>query len=451
MIESTLPVRVSLVTKPRGFFRILHDARRNALNIIPEICTTQPIVSGKILRRFHMVMDPASLRRILVDRPDDYPKSPEALNLLRPAMGKGLFVAEGAHWRWQRRAVMPVFTLRNVAALSPVMSDAAAHVVDRVSAACAHGPINMADETLQTAFDVIATVTFSHKTGIPRDLAHRAIEHYVSGAARVSLFDFLGFPTWFPRPERLFTGPALRQLKHAADKAIDARRVRTSTETPDLLDLLIDAQDPETGRQMTTGELRDNLLTLLVAGHETTALALAWSLYLCAFDQEVQRRARSEAQAVLNGSIATADDIAGLPYIRQIIDEAMRLYPPVGFLSRTARIKDTLCGREVRPGDTIMLPIYALHRNQLLWQAPDRFDPDRFADPRNIDRFSYLPFGDGPRICLGSSFAMQEAVMVLATLLSRFRFTLVPGQHPEPVMILSLRPGGGVWLNAEPL
>ena len=137
------------------------------------------------------------------------------------------------------------------------------------------------------------------------------------------------------------------------------------------------------------------------------------------------------------------------PLVRRIVDEALRLYPPAAFLARTAMEPDSLCGREVRVGDTVILPIYALHRNALLWDNPDGFDPARFTHPKSIDRFSYLPFGDGPRICIGASFALQEAVIILATLLARFRFTAIPGRAPKPVMILTLRPEGGVWLGVE--
>ena len=134
-----------------------------------------------------------------------------------------------------------------------------------------------------------------------------------------------------------------------------------------------------------------------------------------------------------------------------IVDEALRLYPAAGIISRTAQKHDTLCDREIRPGDTVMIPIYALGRNELLWDEPDAFRPERFADRKAIDRYAYLPFGDGPRICIGASFALQEAVIILATLLGRFKFTPVPGREPKPVMILTLRPEGGVWMPAEPL
>ena len=195
--------------------------------------------------------------------------------------------------------------------------------------------------------------------------------------------------------------------------------------------------------------MRDNLLTFIVAGHETTALTLAWALYLCAHDPAVQDAARAEAMGVLQGRAATAADLAALPLTRRIVDEALRLYPPAAFLARTAMAPDTLCGREVKVGDTVILPIYALHRNALLWDNPDAFDPSRFDQTRAVDRFAYLPFGDGPRICIGASFALQEAVIILATLLSRFRFSAIAGRAPKPVMILTLRPEGGVWLGVE--
>jgi cytochrome P450 len=278
---------------------------------------------------------------------------------------------------------------------------------------------------------------------------HQAIEQYIGETAKVSLLDVLGAPPWVPRPNRLFTGSAMRETKRLADRAIEARRSEGAKAPPDLLDLLMAGADPEGGRQMTTAELRDNLLTFIVAGHETTALTLSWALYLCAFDPAAQAAAQKEAQAALGDRAATVADLPSLPLVRRIVDETLRMYPPAAFLSRTAMAPDTLCGREIRPGDTVILPIYALHRHRLLWEDADAFRPDRFADPKSVPRFQYLPFGDGPRICIGASFALQEAVIVLATLLARFRFSPVPGKNPKPVMILTLRPEGGVWLKVE--
>lgn len=449
-MDRPLPARVALINQPVGLFRSLAMARRNVLSIIPELAVKQPMVSGKMGKRWHMVMDPIAIREMLLDRVDDYPKSLVTKNLLRPAIGKSLFIAEGAQWRWQRRAVAPAFSHRNMLNLSPIMTAAAERSADRIESA---GPaaINLLDEMVTTTFDVISDVTFSGGDRFDRDAVHRAIDAYIAEAGKISLFDILGFPDWLPRPGRAMSGRALRDMKRIADDAINARAQRGTSKVPDLLDLLLGGVDPETKRQMNTAELRDNLLTFIVAGHETTALTLSWALYLVGFDQTVQDKARAEAQSVLAGRAATGADVEHLPYIRQIIDETLRLYPPAGIISRTAQKHDILSNREVKPGDTVMIPIYALGRHRLLWENPDAFDPDRFRNRKAIDRYAYLPFGDGPRICIGASFAQQEAVIILATLLSRFRFNPVSGKDPKPVMILTLRPEGGVWLTATPV
>ena len=246
------------------------------------------------------------------------------------------------------------------------------------------------------------------------------------------------------------SGSAMKDMKRVADEAVEARRKRGPQGVPDLLDLLLDGVDPETKRRMDTAELRDNLLTFIVAGHETTALTLAWSLYLCAFDPRVQDKARDEVRRVCGGGPATGTDVASLPFIRMIVDEALRLYPPAAMVSRSALADDTLCGRTIKRGETVIVPIYALHRHHQLWDNPDAFHPERFEARKDLQRYAYLPFGDGPRICIGASFALQEAVIILATLLNRFRFAPVKGRDPDPVMILTLRPEGGVWLQAEP-
>ena len=445
--QGPLPARVPLATEPLGIWGSLRAGRRNVLELIPEIATRAPMISGTTGKRWHMVMEPEALKQILRDRVGNYPKSVVTKLILEPAIGDSLFVAEGAEWMWQRRTAAPVFTHRNVSALAPVMTSAA----ERACARLVRGrAANLFDEMVTATFEVISDVTFSGGAAFDRAAVHRAIEDYIGQTAKVSVLDILGAPAWVPRPGRLMTGAAMRQTKRLADRAIESRRAEGAKLPPDLLDLLMAGADPETGRRMTTDELRDNLLTFIVAGHETTALTLSWALYLCAFDPAVQEAARAEAQGVLGDRAATAADVPALPLIRRIVDEALRLYPPAAFLSRTAQGPDELCGREIRAGDTVILPIYALHRHHALWQAPDSFDPGRFADARAVPRFHYLPFGDGPRICIGASFALQEAVIILATLLVRFRFARVPGREPKPVMILTLRPEGGVWLQVDP-
>jgi len=445
-----LPVHAALATEPLGLFGSLKAARRNLLSILPELAVRQPMVSGRTGLRWHMVMDPGAIRRILLERVDDYPKSKATKNILRPAIGDSLFIAEGAHWRWQRRAAAPVFTHRNIANLAPVMAQAAERAADRIADQGTHA-VDMMSEMVMTTFDVISEVTFSGDGSFDSAKVHQAIDDYIAEAGKISLLDMLGVPDWIPRPGRMMSGNALGDMKSVADAAIEARKARGAKDTPDLLDLLLAGVDPETKKTMNTAELRDNLLTFIVAGHETTALTLAWALYLCAFDQNVQDKARAEIAEVSNDGPITGDHALELTYVRQIIDETLRLYPPAGIISRTAQSNDMLCAREIRPGDTVMIPIYALGRNRLLWENPDAFKPERFADRKAIGRYTYLPFGDGPRICIGASFAIQEAVIVLATLLRRFKFDLVEDKPPKPVMILTLRPEGGVWLKTTPI
>ncbi|TGD41551.1 cytochrome P450 [Pseudotabrizicola sediminis] len=443
------PVRVPLATRPLGVFGSLSAGRRNVLELIPEIATHAPILSGRTGKRWHMVMDPDALRHILRDNVANYPKSVVTKLILEPAIGDSLFVAEGQDWLWQRRTAAPVFSHRNVAALAPVMTAAAERASDRIGKGAGRA-VNCYDGMVTATFEVISDVTFSDGEGFDRASVHRAIEDYMAQTARVSLLDIIGAPAWVPRPGRILAGSAMRQMKRVADGSIQRRRSEGNPGVPDLLDLLLAGEDPKSGRKMTTPELRDNLLTFIVAGHETTALTLSWALYLCAFDPAVQAAARDEAQAVLGARAVTATDIAALPLTRRIVDETLRLYPPAAFLSRTAQAADTLCGREVLPGDTVILPIYALHRHHALWDRPDSFDPSRFSEAKPTERYAYLPFGDGPRVCIGANFALQEAVIILATLLARFRFALVPGKTPNPVMILTLRPEGGVWLTVTP-
>ena len=443
---SDIPVRVPLATKPLGIFASARAARRNVVELIPEIATHAPMLSGTTGKRWHMIMSPEALKHVLRDRVDDYPKSTVTKLILGSAISKSLFVVEGAEWRWQRRAAAPVFSHRNVAAMAPVIVAAAERSAGRIGAVAGGArAFDAFDEMVAATFEVIADVTLSGGTGFDRAKVHHAINAYISQTAKVSLLDVIGAPAWVPRPGRLFSAKPMTEVQVLADNIIAGRRKAGPLPVPDLLDLLIGGEDPQTGRKMTPDEVRDNLLTFIVAGHETTALTLAWSLYLMAFAPEVQEAAAEEAK-VLKDRPAVMEDLVRLPLVRRIVDEALRLYPPAAFLARTAQVQDRILGREVKPGDTVILPIYALHRHKKLWENADGFDPSRFERP--VEKFAYLPFGDGPRICIGAAFALQEAVLILATLLARYRFKAVPGRGPKPVMILTLRPEGGVWVTA---
>ncbi len=439
------PPRVELPTEPLGMIDTLKAARRNLLEIVPRDMLHHPIVSGEAGIRWHMITDLDALAQVLVRNVENYPKSDVTKKMIGPAIGESLFVAEGAHWKWQRRAAAPVFSPRNLNGLAPLMSDAAERVCQRIGRSVGD-KADLYEHMTAATFEVISSLTFAGGDGMDRAAVHKAIDAFIDQNVRVSILDLLPLPAWFPRPRSRAARKATRDMHRLAAEAIDGR---TKGGTSNLLDLLADGTDPDTGRKMSPAELRDNLLTFIVAGHETTALTLAWGLYLCAFDEDVQTNVRNEATRVLNGRIAGADDLLNLPYTRQVIEETLRLYPPAAMVSRNAVNADELCGREIMAGDTVTLPIYALHRSRMHWDDPDRFDPERFNGKRRIERFAYLPFGDGPRVCIGTNFAIQEAVIILATVLSKYKFSRVEGRDPKPNLVMTLRPEGGVWLNVE--
>ena len=447
--EARLPARIAHPSGQAGVLESYARAQRNVLELIPREAFHDWRVTGTFPARFHMITEPGAIRRVLQTRVEDYPKADIARAMLAPVIGESMLVAEGQDWRRQRRAAAPAFAPRHLDGLTPVMSAAAERASARVKAQAGRAADMMAEMTLAT-FEVISDVTFSGEAGVDRGAVERALLAYGEAAGRMSFLDVLGAPAWVPRPGRMRPNPALDAMKAEADARIAARRDRPRDGAPDLLDLLVRAEGP--GEQDFAGtDVRDNLLAFIVAGHETTALTLAWALYLLAFDEGVQDRAREEARSVLGARTAEAEDVAQLPFIRAVLDETLRLYPPAAFLSRQAAEADELLGAQVFPGDTVSVPVYAVHRHARLWERPDAFVPERFENGPPVDRYAYLPFGDGPRICIGARFALQEATVILATLLARFRFRAVPGKAPHPTLIITLRPEPGVWLEVEPL
>lgn len=453
------PPTVAPPTRILGVLASLRAVRQNALNIIPEIAYQQPIVTGKTgPRRWHMLQGPEGLKRVFLDNVENYPKSEVVLRMLRPAVGDSLFTSEGKQWRWQRSAIAPVFTARNVDALAPIMTETATRTADRLTQKAAadntQEPTEIVSEMLSATFDVICEVALSGRDHFDSEEYGAAITRYFLTIGRTSLLDFLETPAWIPRPAELFGAGSVKTMHRMVAKAIEARKQQGETTSQDLLDYMLRAKDRDTGREMSAKDLLHNLQFFIVAGHETTAIALAWSLYLLAHDQDVQTRARQEAQTILAARPAAgSDDIKQAPYIEQVLLETMRLYPPVGFLARKARKKDTLYDREINRGDTVLLNLYGLHRHENLWQHPAAFDPDHFSpeQTKGRSRFQYVPFGGGPRICVGANFAMMQAQIILMTLLARFHFEPVADRHPEPVMQMTIRPDPGIFLRVTDL
>ena len=464
------PPHAPPLAQPAGLLRLARIARSNLLETIPAQIYRRPIVSGRSVTPWHMVCAPEALRRVLVEAVDDYPKSRATQRLLKPAIGSSMIAAEAAEWRWQRRAAAPIFAPRKLTDMAPMMTlaaEAAARRVDRAIRDGFHGKgvLCAAALTAEAAFDVMREALLGGgriEADLEGGLSHRQVakglDRFLTTIAKLSWFDLLNAPDWLPRPAELLNGDVMAETVAAVDRLIAARRRQLEAEDAavraDLIDALLTAEDPETGRRMDDATARNNLLAFIIAGHETTALALAWSLYLLANDPPAQDRAAAEAESALGAApAADASHASSLLYVGQVIDEAMRLFPPAAMLSRRARKADRLCGRRIEPGDVVILPIYALHRHEALWERPMRFDPENFA-PAAVaarDRFAYLPFGAGPRVCIGAGFALMEAKIILATLLRRFRVSPRPGAAPpRPVLTVTLRPEGGSPLVFEP-
>lgn len=446
MSQPFVPVGAPIHRRRLSRLETAFVARRNVLELIPSLSYRQPIVSGEMLMRWHMLADPGGMKRVMLDNLANYPKSEIMRRMLRPAIGDSLFNADGADWKWQRQAVAPIFTHRNVLALAPAMTATAGRACARLTA-CG-GRAELVAEMLTATFDVICDVALSGRDHFDSHTFGEAITQYFRTAGRASVLDFLGFPAWFPRPGELMAAASVRTMHQMVAAAIEARRRETAAPADDLLAHMLEAQDPETGQRMSPQDLVFNMQFFIVAGHETTALALAWSLYLLANMPGEQEKARQQAQSVLGGRNAGPQDLAAMPFIRQVLEESMRLYPPVGLLARTVVAADELCGRMMRPNDIVFLPIWALHRHELHWERPAEFRPERFDPQKGEQRnkFQYLPFGAGPRVCVGADFAMMQAQIILATIVQHFRFRPA-APTPRPVMMMTVRPEPGVFLE----
>jgi cytochrome P450 len=441
-----IPVGAPIHRRRLNRLEVALAARRNVLELIPSLSYRQPIVSGELLTRWHMLADPGGMKQVMLDNLSNYPKSEIMRRMLRPAIGDSLFNADGAEWKWQRQAVAPVFTHRNVLALAPAMTRTAGRAAARLKA-CG-GRAEMVGEMLTATFDVICDVALSGREHFDSRTFGEAITQYFRSAGRASVLDFLGVPAWFPRLGELMATASVRTMHQMVASAIEARRRQAAPAADDLLAHMLEAQDPETGQRMSPQDLVFNMQFFIVAGHETTALALAWSLYLLANMPEEQEKARQQARSVLGGRSAEPQDLAAMPAIRQVLEEAMRLYPPVGLLARTVIAPDELCGRAIRPNDIVFLPIWALHRHEQHWEQPEEFRPSRFDPQKGEQRnkFQYLPFGAGPRVCVGADFAMMQAQIILATVIQHFRFKSAE-PAPRPVMMMTVRPDPGVFLD----
>jgi cytochrome P450 len=352
----------------------------------------------------------------------------------------------------QRRALAPLFSRRQVADFAPAMQRVAEAAVERICARRDGAVTEIGALMSRTTLEVLEQTLFSQGLGREPSAFQRSVTSYFDTIGRLDPLDLVGAPSFLPRFGRRRARPALTFFAQAVDDIIDNRRalIERGAKAPgDLLTLLLSARDPESGLGMSDEDMRANILTFILAGHETTANALTWTLYLLSQSPEWRDRAEAEAEKGFDPQRPGATE--GCETLRAVFEEAMRLYPPAAMLSRQAIADDELAGVHIPAGAVISVSPYVLHRRRGLWDNPDAFDPSRFLGERRdlIDRFAYIPFGAGPRVCIGMAFAMQEGIILLANLLRAFRFDLVDGQTVMPQQRVTLRPRGGVKMHVK--
>lgn len=435
--------------RPLGL-RGLPTTFRNYIETIPRSAYEQGVTDlGRTRRDIILVADPDLIGKVLVDNAEAVLRDPVTRRAFAPAIGaNSIFLAEDAEWRWQRRAVSPMFRHDTLMSFVPIFTAMAQRQVQRWRTAGGETQqVDVAAAMTRTTFDIIVDALLGGTANLDAEGYGRALTHSFNTIPWQIIYVLFSLPEWLPYPGRRRAYRARDFLRRDLMRIVADRRVAPSSH-PDLLDSLLAARDPETGRSMSDEEVVNNLLTFIIAGHETTAVALSWTLWLLAKDQDSQQRVFEEVAGVAAGEPIAASHIERLSFCRQVIQEAMRLYPPAPGIGREAKAEFSLGGRPIAVGTRIHIPVFALHRNVRLWDNPNAFDPERFA-PDQVkarSRYAYLPFGGGPRICIGAGFAMLEAAAILATLVRAFRFTPVAGHKPTPVARVTLRPAGGMPL-----
>lgn len=435
---------------PPDLFDFLKAIRTNPLTTWTVDHFRQPVVVGDgILGRTTVLSDPAAIRHVLVDNAANYRKDDLQRRVLAPGLGNGLLTAEGEEWRLQRRTLAPLFTPRTVSAFLPAMAEAAEHLVQRWLRRPEGRVLDVSLEMTRVTLDVLERTIFTRGIARDPDALGRAVTRYFEALGPIDPLDILGFPKWFPRIGRLRARPAIRFFEELVTELIAHRKAMLEKGEPaprDLMTLLLEAADPETGKGLSDAEVRANILTFIGAGHETTANALSWSIYLLSQAPSIRARVEAEAEEILGEGPLDSTRLDKLVMTRAVIDEALRLYPPVPFMSRAALADDRIGTLKIPRGSLVAIVPYVLHRHESLWEEPDAFIPERFLPDRRaqIDRFAYLPFGAGPRVCIGASFALQEAAIVLAYIARSVRLDLVEGTRVMPLHRVTLRPQDGL-------
>ena len=434
--------------KELGLLALIGALRKNPLEAWTTAYFEEPVVTRRLaFVKAHVVSEPGAIRRVLSDNAANYRKD-KLQRRMMPALANGLLMVEGEQWHKQRRTLAPLFMPKTVGTFTDAMAYSADRLVERWRRH--DGVRDIAAEVIRLTIDVLERTIFSEGLGHDAEEIRAAMHTFFNASGQVDPLDLLGLPDFIPRPNRLRVRPALRVFNAAIDAMVAARKQRLAQDPAnaprDILTLLIEMKDPQTGSGLSELELRSNIVTFMTAGHETTGDAIIWTLFLLSQSEEWSERVAREA------NLAAGDrrrrSLERLVETRAVIEEALRLYPSIPAISRVAIAADELAGTRVDPGSLVIVAPYVVHRHRRLWERPDMFDPTRFLNGggERMNRYAYMPFGGGARGCIGSIFAMQEATLVVATLLGKFTFELAPGATVWPMHSVTLRPRGGLPL-----
>ncbi len=434
------------------FFEFFRTLRENMVATYGEEAYERDIVERTMFGRHRfLVNEPAAIKHVLLDNAANYQKTEITRRILEPGLGKGLITTEGETWRQHRRTMSPSFDHRSIASYAPVITGAAQQLLADWDRLEADTPVEVATAMMEATLAIISRTMFSSDSDRMVAIMERSAGRY-QAQMRPNMMDFLGFPAWLAGLGRVgVAGRTLGEFDTEIDRLIALRSRNPDVGPKDLLARLIAARDEQTGIGMTGQEVRDHVITIFMAGHETTAMAMTWVWYLLSQHSAIEEKLHAELDAVLGGRLPGAQDLAGLPYTRMVIEESMRLYPPVHTIAREALADDALAGLRIPAGSAVLISPWVLHRHRRLWREPGRFDPERFSPHEALARarFAYLPFGGGRRICIGAAFAMAEATLLLATIAQRLRLRLLPGHPVEPQGLITLRPRHGMKMLLE--
>ena len=441
------PPRVKPAARPLRFPSNLAKLLNNNVAAIPEQAYHERVVIAPGPPRMAFFTGSEAVKTLLLGRPSEFPKGRLQNEIFRPLFGNAMLTSEGREWRWQRGAAAPLFRHEEILRYGPIMRAAAEATVEKWRAAAPGSVHPIHNDMMHAAFAVISETML---VGGAPDVIH-AIEQghadYYRGANWWVIYTLLRLPGWLPRPGGRLMRAHERRLRSAVAELVRARRVAAAA-GDDLVGRLLASPDPETGREMSDERLVDNIVAFLMAGYDTTAFALTWTLYLISQSPQWEARMLEEIERVTGSGPVTSAHVADLVVVQQVLNESLRLYPTAPVIVRDIIEDVEIDGAFVPAGTIGIIPIYAIHRHRLYWDDPDRFDPDRFAPDRpKPTRYQFLPFGAGPRICIGAAFAMVEATIMLATFVRAARFALAPDFDPQPSGRMFLLPKNGMPLQ----